>query len=205
MSDAILTSKTIWIINVVLFVLIVVSLLLYFSVFKKKTKSECEINDDCTNGKICLNKMCIIPTVVKKCIPDCVDGKECVNGECVVKKCIPDCVDGKVCISGECVVKKCIPDCVDGKVCISGECIGITGSLCDQNKDCESNACGLVTGYPHPQCCAGHTFMNYEINRNVCSLGKGYDCSTDSMCTSMKCVSDGLPVQHWSPVHTICT
>ena len=42
----------IWIINVVLFVLIIISLLLYFSVFKKKTKSECEINDDCIGSNL---------------------------------------------------------------------------------------------------------------------------------------------------------
>lgn len=124
-------------------------------------------------------------------------GNTCVNGQCQQVapssdcKTDSDCKQGQTCQQGKCKpVAPPTSGCGAGKECASDEsCICKKNSkvYCNDNSECATNACGLVTDNPNTQCCVGHVYKNTN-NQMICSLEKGNDCSgDDNYCTSYNC------------------
>ena len=91
-----MSSKKMLIAGGVFVVIVAVALLLYFFVFKKSsttsttstTSTGCMSDQDCKNGDICINKMCIVPAHVIQ--SGCTRSEECIgqNMECKNQKCV---------------------------------------------------------------------------------------------------------------------
>ena len=90
------SSQKMWSAGGVFVVIVAVALLLYFFVFKKSsttsttstTSTGCMSDQDCKNGDICINKMCIVPAHVIQ--SGCTRSEECIgqNMECKNQKCV---------------------------------------------------------------------------------------------------------------------
>ena len=160
-----MSSKKMLIAGGVFVVIVTVALLLYFFVFKKSsttsTKSSgCMSNQDCKNGYICLNKMCLVPpnfhTIECTDSSDCTGfpNVECKNQKCVAKQQPPntpntqptnqpqtcssnaECkTNGMLCINSKCVFPECVND-----------------NDCDKNLVCTNNNCVCKNGNDMPLC-----------------------------------------------------
>ncbi len=147
---------------------------------------------ECTDGKQCSNGQCVTPDPCAGVT--CTNGKQCSNGSCVCPtgQCCPGCTSGKQCKSGQCVT----PDpcagvtCTNGKQCSNGSCVCPAGQCCPgctSGKQCKSGQC--VT----PDPCAGVTCTNGKQCSNgscVCPAGQCCPgCTSGKQCKSGQCVT----------------
>ena len=164
------SSQKMWIAGGVFVFIVVVGLLLYFFVFKKSsttstasTKSSgCMSDQDCKNGDVCVNKMCIVPANVIHSV-ECTRSEDCTgfpNVECKNQKCVakpqpsptpqpPPIKPPQTCSSNtECKTNGML--CINSK-CVFPECVN--DSDCDNpNLVCTNNNCVCKNGNDMPIC-----------------------------------------------------
>ena len=132
--------------------------------------ARCETNDDCKNGRTCIDNRCRIgPDAVVEvwssdseeesttsitdtdtdtdidvsevpCTPECY-GRECgVDPVCGIE-CGPACPDGQTCTNGSCFEQPCVPDC-SGRICgLDPVCDTPCGIPCSDGFICEEGMC----------------------------------------------------------------
>lgn len=133
--------------------------------------SGCVHNDECGNGKVCVNNECYV---------DCTESETCDNasdacsdsieiGDTEVRLCIPDHY-----ADSECQFNK---DCDDEQQCINGIC----RTACDAPEGC--SPCS-----DNPVCGPGGFCMTEEEATPQCTLNA--DCSNEgSLCLNTRCVA----------------
>ena len=121
---------------------------------------ECELDEDCSNGEICLDGACV-PDVECNDDEDCDAGEVCLDNVCVADvECNndEDCDDGDTCTVDSCEAGVCTAsdvDCDDGNECTSGMCNPDTGA-CDFTNVDDGAACDEGNG----SCTAGECKTN---------------------------------------------
>jgi MYXO-CTERM domain-containing protein len=113
---------------------------------------ECENDEDCPEGQVCVDGECVEATPTNTPIgfcndnEDCPEGQVCVNNRCVTPTPSPtpigycedteDCPIGQVCLNNMCVTPTPSPtpigycedneDCPNGQVCVNNMCVAVT-------------------------------------------------------------------------------
>ena len=113
---------------------------------------ECENDEDCPEGEVCVDGECVAATPTNTPIGFCTDDEDCPEGQvCVNNRCVTptptltpigycedneDCPLGQVCLNNRCVTPTPTPtpigfctdneDCPDGQVCVGNMCVTVT-------------------------------------------------------------------------------
>jgi MYXO-CTERM domain-containing protein len=117
------------------------------------TPPECEDDEDCPEGEVCVDNECVTPTPTRTPIGFCEDDEDCPEGQvCVDNRCVTvtptpigfceddeDCPPGQVCADNRCVTPTPSPtpigfcedddDCPEGQVCVNNQCVAVTPTV----------------------------------------------------------------------------
>ncbi len=180
----------------------------------QKTSSKdwvCQADTDCTNGRICQNKQCILvlepggDCTIENSIcktgqcengtckndsvtePDCADDDTVCQNTCANDS---DCKDDKICVEAKCNVPECIENsqCNDDKICEKGRCIPsqpIKTDDCQNDSDCDTpQMCN-----ENHQCVQKNVKDEEECSENTPCPETSY-CSSEKTCVSKKSVGE---------------
>jgi peptidoglycan-associated lipoprotein len=110
---------------------------------KKPKNPACEGDDDCKDGKVCINKECRACTDDLQC-----DGGKCNAGKCEAAagcKADSECAAGQVCKAGTCTACVGDGDCGPGGKCSAGACERpkkcARDEECEDDEDCINGVC----------------------------------------------------------------
>ena len=197
-----------------LFTLALLSGLFFLSCHAESSRSKCEIDSDCKNGRVCINKTCRVPNqtdVQDSQIPDVTEdlietqeddiSQETQDNEISEEtNCTPDCF-GRECGPDPICGESCGPTCSEGEYCLEGSC-----EFGDCIPECMDQECGLdpvcgeVCGNcpPDSQCIDGFCeeepcipeCMNQECGPDpICNESCG-NCPNGFSCDDGECIEE---------------
>ena len=164
----------------------------------------CEVNADCTEGLVCLQKRCQSPNI---CVPSCTGIKQCSEGKCICPETYTECDGycrdiksdvkhcgkcGQVCKVGEsCQDGSCVLICPDKQTVCSGQCVdttrdfqhcGACGTSCKPGQACVSGKCIC----PGAQSLCTDQCVDLQIHPKHCG-GCDSPCKDTERCVNGKC------------------
>jgi MYXO-CTERM domain-containing protein len=127
--------------------------------------------------------------------PDCLQGQECVQGECAQPCAAGECPSGFVCVEDACLRDRCVGlNCADGQACVRGECVDENELACAQ-VECEGEqVCvrGVCQGDPCEgvECQEGQSCWLGQCREAGEVLCLQTSCGVGEVCQDGACVAD---------------
>ncbi|MFT3713097.1 MAG: carboxypeptidase-like regulatory domain-containing protein [Archangium sp.] len=166
--------------------------------------AECEDDNDCASGRLCIDNRCVGCSVNVQCRPgyscqagdcvrDCMDNAECPSGlACIAGACVgcitsSDCRDPALVCNGQSRCAHCTSrnECPVGKACLPGGCGDCsTDGDCGAGAICEQGVCTAGNCHSNADCALDQAC----VGRTCSACGTDNECRAGQLCINSACV-----------------